>query len=421
MLSKRVLRFMAGFLLSIPLVVAAEAAAVPSASAVTPAPYAVAVTSCFETYSTAFGPNYTVDVDVDVYNMPSSAWTYDNPGQQTPTVHTLAYVVPQGYNYTDTSPVGISEGQDGAGATSPYAPGSSGTLNVTVKYTASNGSTAFLPTMQVTAVPQSQCANANSTNVSSPPGGVTAPIVGMASTPDGNGYWMVGADGRVYAYGDASLFTLAGGNGSEFIQPNKPIVGMAVTPDGRGYWLVAADGGIFSYGDAVFHGSTGAITLNKPIVGMAATQDGGGYWLVASDGGIFAFGDAVYQGSMGGTPLNKPVVGMAADFATGGYWLVASDGGIFSFNAPFMGSTGSIVLNKPIVGMEAAADGSGYRFVATDGGVFCFGQPFAGSTGNLKLNQPIAAMAPSGSDGYWLGAQDGGIFSFNVPFYGTPA
>ena len=32
---------------------------------------------------------------------------------------------------------------------------------------------------------------------------------------------------------------------------NKPIVGMAVTPDGHGYWLVASDGGIFSYGDAV--------------------------------------------------------------------------------------------------------------------------------------------------------------------------
>ena len=29
---------------------------------------------------------------------------------------------------------------------------------------------------------------------------------------------------------------------------NKPIVGMAATPDGRGYWLVASDGGIFSFG-----------------------------------------------------------------------------------------------------------------------------------------------------------------------------
>ena len=38
---------------------------------------------------------------------------------------------------------------------------------------------------------------------------------------------------------------------------NKPIVGMAATPDGKGYWLVASDGGIFAYGDAAFYGSTG--------------------------------------------------------------------------------------------------------------------------------------------------------------------
>ncbi len=50
---------------------------------------------------------------------------------------------------------------------------------------------------------------------------------------------------------------------------NKPIVGMASTPDGKGYWLVASDGGIFAFGTAGFYGSTGAAVLNKPIVGMA--------------------------------------------------------------------------------------------------------------------------------------------------------
>jgi hypothetical protein len=51
---------------------------------------------------------------------------------------------------------------------------------------------------------------------------------------------------------------------------NKPVVGMAATPDGKGYWLVASDGGIFSYGEALFYGSTGSIVLNKPTVGMAS-------------------------------------------------------------------------------------------------------------------------------------------------------
>ena len=38
---------------------------------------------------------------------------------------------------------------------------------------------------------------------------------------------------------------------------NKPMVGIASTPDGKGYWLVAADGGVFSFGDAGFYGSMG--------------------------------------------------------------------------------------------------------------------------------------------------------------------
>ena len=52
---------------------------------------------------------------------------------------------------------------------------------------------------------------------------------------------------------------------------NRPIVGMAATADGRGYWLVAADGGIFAFGDAAFDGSMGGTALNRPIVGIAAT------------------------------------------------------------------------------------------------------------------------------------------------------
>ena len=84
------------------------------------------------------------------------------------------------------------------------------------------------------------------------------------------------SDGGIFSYGDATFY---GSTGS--IVLNKPVVGMAVTTDGNGYWLVASDGGIFSYGDATFYGSTGAIRLNLPIVGMAPTPDGHGYWLVA--------------------------------------------------------------------------------------------------------------------------------------------
>ncbi len=52
---------------------------------------------------------------------------------------------------------------------------------------------------------------------------------------------------------------------------NAPIVGMAPTADGRGYWNVASDGGLFAFGDAAFYGSMGGHPLNRPVVGMAAT------------------------------------------------------------------------------------------------------------------------------------------------------
>ena len=249
---------------------------------------------------------------------------------------------------------------------------------------------------------------------------VSAPVVGMARTGTGQGYWLASNDGGVANFGDA------GADGSALTYGlNAPIVGMAATPDSGGYWLVAGDGGVFTFGDAHFHGSAGALHLNQPIVGMAATPDGGGYWLVAADGGIFSFGDAHFYGSTGALHLNKPVVGMAATPGGGGYWLVAADGGIFSFgDARFHGSTGAYILNKPVVGMAATPDGGGYWLVAADGGIFSFGDArFHGSTGALVLNQPIVGMAatPDGG-GYWLVAADGGIFTFgDAPFKGSGA
>ncbi|MGH2687867.1 MAG: Ig-like domain-containing protein, partial [Actinomycetota bacterium] len=220
------------------------------------------------------------------------------------------------------------------------------------------------------------------------------PIVGMASTPSGQGYWMVASDGGMFAFGDAQFYGSTGN-----ILLNSPIVGMSPTATGQGYWLVAADGGIFSFGDAVFHGSTGDKKLNRPIVGMATTAGGQGYWLVATDGGIFAFGDATFYGSTGDRVLNQPVVGMEPTATGRGYWMTASDGGMFSFgDAAFHGSTGDRRLNRPVVGMAASETGKGYYLVATDGGIFAFGDAeFKGSTGNIRLAQPVVGMAVMGS------------------------
>jgi outer membrane protein assembly factor BamB len=250
---------------------------------------------------------------------------------------------------------------------------------------------------------------------------VTTPpaVIGMATTPDGGGYWLAAADGGIFSFGDAAFHGSMGGQ-----HLNAPVVGIAATPDGGGYWEVASDGGVFAFGDAGYYGSMGGRPLNKPVVGIVATADGRGYWEVASDGGVFSFGDAQFLGSMGGQRLNQPVVGIAADRATGGYWEVAADGGVFSFGAPFLGSTGSLHLNRPVVAINASPDGNGYRFVASDGGVFDFGDAaYFGSLGGQPLNAPLTGMATTPDNhGYWEVAADGGIFSFgDAAFHGSRA
>ena len=161
---------------------------------------------------------------------------------------------------------------------------------------------------------------------------------------------------------------------------HAPVVDLAPTADGRGYWLVASDGGVFAFGDAQFDGSMGGQALNRPVVAMrppptgrrllggrpptagsspsatpvlrldgrqaarrpdrrhGAHPDGQGYWMVASDGGVFAFGDAGFIGSMGGPPLDAPIVGWRPthDAAATGWWRPTA--GCSPSATPFLGS-----------------------------------------------------------------------------------
>jgi hypothetical protein len=221
----------------------------------------------------------------------------------------------------------------------------------------------------------------------------------IASTPSGNGYWLLNAFRFSTAFGQAGQPLQAGCtslNGA-----TGAWAGMASSPTGNGFFMTSSNGAVEGCGDATPSGGLTATTLKAPVVGMAATPDGKGYWLVAADGGVFAFGDAPYDGSMGGTRLDAPVVGMAATPDGKGYWLVAADGGVFSFgDAPYDGSMGGTRLDAPVVGMAATPDGKGYWLAAADGGVFAFGDaPFEGSMSGTRLNAPVVGIASFGSSG----------------------
>jgi len=219
------------------------------------------------------------------------------------------------------------------------------------------------------------------------PAGATG--VDIEPTPTGAGYWVLTSDGRVTPFGDAAaLGNLDGGQ----LAAGEQVTSLSSTPTGKGYWVFTNRGRAVAFGDATFLGDVSRLTLNGPVLDSVATPSGKGYYMVASDGGIFAFGDAAFAGSMGGKRLNAPVQSLVPDSDGRGYWLVASDGGIFAFDAPFKGSMGSTRLSKPITGMVRYADG--YLMVGEDGGIFDFSSsPFAGSLGGHPPARPIVSVA----------------------------
>ncbi|HVW35421.1 MAG TPA: hypothetical protein VHL53_23015 [Acidimicrobiia bacterium] len=218
-----------------------------------------------------------------------------------------------------------------------------------------------------------------------------AKAVHIEPTPDMKGYWINDDRGGVYAFGNAN--SGLGGVDASALLPGEKVSSLSSTPSGNGYWLFTNKGRVFTRGDARSFGDLANKTLNGPILGSIPTPSGNGYYMVGSDGGVFAFGDASFMGSMGGKTLNKPVMALVPTTDGSGYWLVASDGGIFAFgNAPFRGSMGDKKLNQPVVGMVRY--GNGYLMVASDGGIFSFSDKgFAGSLGANPPAHPIVFAA----------------------------
>jgi hypothetical protein len=170
----------------------------------------------------------------------------------------------------------------------------------------------------------------------------------------------VASDGGIFAFGDAAFYGSTGN-----IRLAKPVVGMAATPDGAGYWLVASDGGVFTFGDATFSGSAVG-DGTEPVVGIARPADGPGYWLLAADGGVFAFGGAPFFGSGSGessypfSPVIHPF-GSIAPLAGGGYALAFRDGIAYSAFDDQSGALGIEAfgamlgpVNQPVVGIAGS-------------------------------------------------------------------
>ena len=103
------------------------------------------------------------------------------------------------------------------------------------------------------------------------------------------GFWLSDTAGGVYSYGAPFEGSLPGLG----VTPTQPVVSMAGTADGAGYMMVGANGGVYAFGDAHYAGSLPGLGISvSNVVGLALSPDANGYWMVSNTGAVFAFGDA---------------------------------------------------------------------------------------------------------------------------------
>lgn len=215
---------------------------------------------------------------------------------------------------------------------------------------------------------------------------VRKPIVAMAPTPSGYGYWLVSSAGQVSAFGDA-----VHKGGAKGTMPS--VAGIAATSKGRGYWLAGTGGAVKAFGDAPALG--GLSGEGAKVKGIAATSTGQGYWLVTEVGKVAAFGDAVSYGDAAGAISG--VKGILPTSTGLGYWVYSDKGRVVPFgDAGSHGGLADKALTQPVVGMSRSSSGGGFWLVGAKGKLWEFGDaPRLGAARTLGRAVPPPVEIPS--------------------------
>jgi len=224
------------------------------------------------------------------------------------------------------------------------------------------------------------------------------PVVGITPTAGDLGYWLVASDGGIFSFGTAGFYGSIPGLG---IAPfgsgaprslNAPIIGMVPSADGGGYFMVGADGGVFTFGDAKFEGSCPGIGGCPGGAAVAVVPDGtgNGYWVVTQGGYVIPFGDAPSPGE----PAVSGVVAAVRSYDGGGYYLLYANGVVYSAgDAVNYGSAVNEVGGfNPASAIFTTSDGGGYWIASANGSVVTEGDaPYEGGANTLHLNGAIIA------------------------------
>lgn len=228
----------------------------------------------------------------------------------------------------------------------------------------------------------------------------SAPVVAMDATDDGQGYWLLDADGGVEAAGNAGLFA------TERAVDAKA-VGIAQRPLGPGYWVLRADGAVDAAGGAPEYGD--GRPRVAPFVDLTAHPDGTGYWLARADGTVQPV-RVPDHGGRGGT-AEDPVVDIDATEDGNGYWTVDDEGGVRAYgHARRLGQPDPAY---PVTAIAQRPAGPGYWILAAGGDVFAFGgAPYLGEVpGNSTV--PVVDLVPTPTGrGYWLVDEAGTVYAY---------
>ena len=266
-----------------------------------------------------------------------------------------------------------------------------------------------------------------------------ATVIGAASTPNGQGYYVFNERGRVAAFGTATFYGQV-----NLPDSDRTITSLAPTPSGLGYYLMADDSTLWFYGDASIFGSPKTFDPNGFYTGILPTS--AGYRMVTYQGRVHAFGNAQNLGSLydvptkGGkavfgytslapgsttvTALGPPAMaGTAMATITtewtpaDGYWMLAADGAVYPFGgAVNLGDVKPHLAGRQAVDLEPTADYGGYWIVDDTGRVFGFGNA-KGNLGNvdagaLRPGEKVTSLSstPTGG-GYWIFTSQGRVFA----------
>lgn len=225
------------------------------------------------------------------------------------------------------------------------------------------------------------------------------PVVGITPTSNRGGYWLDASDGGIFAFGDAGFYGsipgigLAPAGSGAAKELDAPIAGMVPSADGRGYFMVGSDGGVFAFGDAKFAGSCPGIGgCSGAAVAVVPDATGNGYWVITSIGGVYPFGDAGFYGAPG--PTGSSVTSAVRTPDGDGYWILFANGIVMAFGdaVNFGEPDGAVGGADPANAIFATGDGKGYWVASANGSVYSYGDAVNdGSMAGKPLNAPIIA------------------------------